>query len=207
MRLVALLCVAGCQTPPSLPWVHGLTERAASTGVEAPGAPAEDPREDCGVAASRPIELVADVAPSAGRETIVASYQSGIAVFDREDHLVAELPGYPCQGSADELDVIVAGTAYGDPVLAVAATTGGRRETSTFVALFRPGATLTPLFTAVVETRADDKITRGAIYLLPDSLLYRRPGGGTALWRLEGGVYAPVLPETPHDEPPLVSLR
>ena len=206
MRLVVLLCIAGCQTAPSLPWVHGFSERAASTGVQAPRAPADEPAEGCGVAATRPIELVADVAPSAGRETIVATYQTGIAVFDREDHLVSELPGYPCQGSADELDALVAGTAYGEPLLAAVATTGGRRETATFVALFRPGATLTPLFTAVVETRADEVVKTGGIYLLPDGLLYRRPGGGTALWRLED-VYVPVLPETPHDEPPLVSLR
>ena len=49
---------------------------------------------------------------------------------------------------------------------------------------------------------------RGAIYLLPMGLIYVRPGGRAAFWRLEPGVqiYIPVLPETPHDEP-VLSLR
>ena len=205
MRLLVLALLVGCQSP-TVPWLHGFDERVSSTGVDTPGAPADEPNDGCGVAVTRKIELVADVAPSAGRETIVASFQDGISVFDREEHLVSELPGYPCEGSADELDVIAVGRAYGKPMVAIAATSGGRHETATFIGLFRPGEKLQPLFTAVVETRSGDTITRGAIYLLPEGLLYQRPGGGFALWRLED-VYVPVLPEEPHDEPPLVSQR
>jgi hypothetical protein len=191
-----------------MPWLHGLDVTASSTGILAPRAPADEVSDGCGVAASRTIELVADVAPSAGRETIVASYSAGVAVFDREDHLVADLPGYPCEGSADELDVVAFGTAHRLPTLAIAATSGGHRENATWIALFRTGRTLHPLFTAVVETRADGVVTQGAIYLLPDHLMYKRPGGRTSLWRLDpnANAYVPVLPEIPHDEPPLISL-
>lgn len=210
-HLAVLAAVAGCQAAtPSMPWLYGLDGAIASTGVAAPRAPDEDLlAPGCGVAASRPIELVADIAPSPGRETIVGSYSGGLAVFDREDHLVAETPGYPCEGSADELLAIAAGTAYGDPLLAVAATGGGHREAATWIALFRTGRVLEPVFTGVVETRADDAVERGAIYLLPGALLYQRPGGRARLWRLDPGarIYVPVLPETPHDEPAVVSLR
>jgi len=208
-RFAVLVAVAGCQGGvPAMPWLHGLDDAVSSTGISEPRAPADDVVFDCGVAASRTIELVADVAPSAGRETIVASYSGGVSVFDREDHLIAETPGYPCEGSADELDVVAFGRAYGEPMLALAATSGGYRETATWVALFRTGKSLEPVFTGVVETRADAVISRGAIYLFPGGLIHQRPGGRASLWRLDPGakIYVPVLPEEPHDEP-LVSLR
>jgi hypothetical protein len=205
--LTVLAAVAACQAPAELPWLHGLDNVVMSTSVIAPRAPAEQP-EGCSSGATRTIELISDVAPAPGRETVVASYRDGIAVFDNEDHLLAETPGYPCEGSADELDIVAFGTAYGRPLLVVAATSGGRRETSTWLALFRTGRTLEPLFTGVVETRVDGVTTRGAIHLVPAGLVHVRPGGRAAFWRLDPGsqLYIPVLPETPHDEPAL-SLR
>ena len=208
MKSLAALVLVGCQAaPPGLPWVHGLDVTASSTGTLSPR-PDDEVREGCGVAASRTIELVADVAPAGGRETIVASYSGGIAVFDREDHLVVDLPGYACEGSADELDIVAFGTADRLPMLAIAATSGGHRENTTWVSLVRTGRTFHPLFTAVVATRADGVVTEGAIYVLPGHLLYRRPGGRLALWRLDpnANAYVPVLPELPHDEPLLISL-
>lgn len=201
-RITALLVVAACQPPAAdLPWLDGLQITAKSTGVERPSAPGDEPPEDCGVAAMRPIELVADVAPPAGRETIVASYATGITIFDAEDRLVAETAGYPCLGSADELDIIAVGNAYGVPMLALAATTGGRRETATFVGLFGLPS-LDPMFAGVVETRDDERVTRGSIHLFPGGLVYTRPGGRPHLWRFDAaGVYVPVLPEVPHAEP------
>jgi hypothetical protein len=205
------MLVACNAATPDIPWLHGLDHAVSSTGVGVPRAPADyNVEPGCGVAASREVELVVDVARTAGRETIVATYSTGVAVFDHEDHLVMETPGYPCEGSADELDAIAVGDAYGTPMLALAATSGGRRETQTWVSLFHIGnKRLDPVFTAVVETRADDTVTSGAIYLIPEGLLYKRPGGSHALWRIDPAskIYVPVLPDTPHDEPPLVSLR
>ena len=213
MKRTVVLLLTGCQAAaPGLPWLHGMYDTVSSTGISEQNAEDESMDElsaDCGVAASRTIELVADVAPSAGRETIIASYRGGISVFDREDHLVAEMPGYRCEGSADELEAIVFGRAYGEPMLAVAATGGGHRESSTWIALFRAGAKLEPVFTGVVEHRIDDVTKRGAIYLLPGALVHQAPGGTSSVWRLDPNarVYVPFLPETPHAEPPLVSRR
>ena len=195
---------------PGLPWLHGLDGVVSSTG-EAGTAPAiDDLALDCGVAASRTIELVADVAPTAGRETIVASYGGGLAVYDRERQLVAEAPGYRCEGSADELVAIAAGTAFGDPLLAVAATSGGHQEAMTWVTLYATGRTLEPVFAGAVEARAGDRVERGAIYLLPGGLMMQQPAGTFRFWRLDPGarIYIPVLPVISHDEPPpLISSR
>lgn len=209
--IVLAATTAACSSSaPGMPWLHGLGDAvSSSTGVDEPPAPDDSEiAPGCSVGASRTIELSADVAPAAGKETIVASYSGGITVFDREDHLVAHTPGWPCEGSADELDTIAFGTAYGEPTLAVAATSGGHREAATWVALFRTGRTLEATFTAVVETRRDDIVKRGAIHLIPGGLLYERPGGPIRFWRLDPGakIYVPVLPETPHGEPAL-SLR
>ena len=213
MKYIALSVLAACNAAtPDMPWLHGLDHAVTSTGIAAPRAPIDDEAigPGCGVAASRTIELVADIAPTAGRETIVASYSNGISVFDREDRLVMETPGYACEGSEDELDVVAVGDVYGTPTLAIAATSGGHRETATWVSLFRIGnKTLEPQFTAVVETREDNTITRGAIYLVPGGLVYERPDGPAKMWRLDPGskIYVPVLPEEPHSEPPVVSMR
>jgi len=203
MRAFAiLLAIGACNTARGVPWLHGLDRVVSSTGIVAPHAPPDEIADDCGVAASRPIELVADVAPGAGRETIVASYSSGVTVFDSEDHVVAELPGTPCQGTADELDAVAVGHAYGDTLLVIVATSGGHRETETSLSLVRAGATLDPVFTAVVATRTNDRTIDGAIYLFPGGLLYQRPGGELVPWRVDpgSGIYVPLLPER-HEEP------
>jgi hypothetical protein len=209
-RIAAVLALAACTaSAEEMPWVYGLDVAASSKGVGEPAAPLEgDELEGCSVGASRTIELVADVMPPAGRETIIASFSGGIAVFDREDHLLAETRGYRCEGSADELDLVAVGSVYGKPTLAVVATTGGRRETSTFVGLYAiaPNA-IEPVFTGAVEAQTDDTIERGTIVLLPGGLVYRSPGGNAHAWRRDEatGVYVPVVDEAPHDEH--VSMR
>jgi hypothetical protein len=202
-RIATLLVVAACQQPTDdLPWLEGLHVTAKSTGASTP---ADEPPEDCAASAMRSIELVADVSPRAGRERIVASYATGIVVHDSEERTVAETNGFPCEGSGDELDVVAVGDAYGVPMLALAATTGGRRETQTFVGLYSLPA-LDPMFAGTVERREDERITRGSIHLFPGGLVYARPGGLPRLWRLDPvGVYVPVLPEEPHAEPIAVS--
>jgi hypothetical protein len=190
-----------------LPWLHGLdgVVSATSTGPRS----VDELPMDCGVDAMRTVELVADVAPAAGRETIIASYTSGITVLDRAERVVMATPGYRCEGSADELGAVAVGRAYGDRLLAVAVTSGGHNEAATWVTLFRTGTQLEPVFTGVVEHRVSDRTTRGWIYLLPGGLLYQRPGGPLRFWRLDPGTryYLPVLPDVPHDEPPRVSVR
>lgn len=202
-NIVVVGALVGCQpVAPEMPWLYGIDNAVSSTTAPV-RSPADAPEGDCGAAASRSIELVADIAPARGTETIVASYSGGIAVFDREDRLLLETSGYSCEGSLDELEVIAIGDAHGRRVLAIAATTGGHRETITWLSLFRTGTTLEPTFTAVVEKRVDRRVERGWVYMLPDGLVYKRPGGDPRLWTLDPGtqMYIPPLPELPHDEP------
>lgn len=207
-RSVVLAAVlAGCRpAAPEMPWLFGLDNAISSTGLTSQRSPPEPAGEDCGAGAAREIEIVADVAPARGNENIVATYAGGIAVFDREGGLIAKTPGYSCEGSQDELEVVAVGTAHGRRVLAIAATSGGRRETVTWLSLFHTGATLEPVFTAIVEQRADLRVERGWVYLLPGALLYERPGGTPRLWTLDPGssIYIPPYGDLPHDEPPLV---
>ena len=202
MRMSLIVALAACQAPRELPWLHGLDQVVSSTGSVTPRA---DDIVDlgCSIGATRTVELVANVSPAAGNETVVASYRDGISVFDSEDHVIAETPGYPCEGSADELDVMAFGVAYGEPTLVIVATSGGHRETATWLSLFHTGRTLDAVFTGVVETRTDTEIERGAVHLFPGGLLYLLPDGRSRFWRLDPGarIYVPVLPELPHDEP------
>jgi hypothetical protein len=86
-------------------------------------------------------------------------------------------------------------------MLALVATTGGRRETQTFVGLYRLPS-LDAMFAGTVELREDERITRGSIHLFPGGLVYTRPRGLPRIWRLDpAGVYVPVLPAEPHAEP------
>ena len=206
--LPVMLAVAACQpAPPAMPWLHGLDGAVTATSTAI--AVSDELAVDCGVDAMRTVELVADVAPAAGRERIVGSYAGGLTVFDREERVVTSAPGYRCEGTADELLAIAVGTAHGQRLLAIAVTSGGHREAATWVTLFRTGATLEPVFTGTVELRDGDRTVQGAIHLVRDGLLYRRPNGPVRFWRLDPGTryYVPVLPDVPHDEPSLVSLR
>ena len=139
------------------------------------------PRDDegCGSGAHQGMQLLADVAPPPGRETILASYAGGVVVLDREGQMVASSPGYPCTGSADEIEAIAAGDAFGNQTIVLVAKAGGHREFSTFVGLFRMGfgKRLDPVFTAVVEEHEGSLVHRGAIYMVPGALAYRLPDG------------------------------
>lgn len=163
--------------------------------------PTED--DTCGIGAYQAIELVADVAPAAGAETILASYANGIVVLDREGRLVASADGYRCDGSIDEVLGIAAGRAFGTTTIMLLANTGGRREYSTFAGLFRIGhdKRLDRVFTATVEEHDGDDVRRGGIYMVPNGLVYRLPDG-----RVENFVFDPVgrvyvVPHDPLDDP------
>ena len=202
MKLTALALVplaaasaAACQQavarePPSpLPWLHGLTDLRVVERGPAGALVDLEPDDACGPGAYAELELAADVAPPAGRETIRASYARGVTVRDTEGIVLAAAPGYPCWGSADELEVLAAGTSFPARTLVLAATSGGRREQLTWLALFRvtaPGE-LAPVFTGAVEVREDERVRRGEVWLLPGGLLYRPPGGELGVW-----IYDPV---------------
>lgn len=218
--LMLPLGLAACQTAtePPLPWLRGLAGATASERATASTsrrlADLRDETPGCELSAHEGVELDADVSPRPGAETIVASYAQGIVVFDRENQIVASTPGYPCSGTADSIEIVAAGSAWGRPTLVVVGTSGGRAESDTWLSLFRVrGERLDASFTGVVEERRGEEITRGAVLLLPRALIYQRPGGDPVLYIYDPvpGVYIPPRQELDHgeDDGPLgpVSLR
>lgn len=204
LALIAVLAptaVVGpiARTPahPSLPWLYNLEDvRAVETGDRLVTlSMTSDPDPSCRDNASPGLVLVADVAPAAGVETIFASYTNGIMVVGREGEPIASTSGYPCAGSADEVEVLATGTAFGKPTIVLAVTTGGRREQLTWVGLFQLGhhGRLEPVFAGAVEQREDGIVRRGSVTILPGALLVRDPFGAVGFWTFddEGGVYVP----------------
>jgi hypothetical protein len=189
---------------PLLPWLRNLRDVVATDGHEpvetfrsdASLDPALDPADlTCRDDVSQGLVLTADVSPVAGTETILASFSQGVAVLGSEGQQLASTPGYPCFGSADQVEVLAAGTAYGVPTIVLAVTVGGRREQATWLAMYRigVGGRLEPVFTGVVEERADDIVRLGSVTILPDGLLVRSPSGGASMWTWDptAGVYVP----------------
>lgn len=225
MKLVALallsVLVAGggvaAQEPatpqpahPSLPWLFNLQDTVAVDAGD-PDATLSmeflaDTDPSCDDAAYPGLALKTDLGGPAGRETIVASYSHGVLVYGSEGQLVASTPGYPCEGSADDLEVLGFGHAFGAPTLVLAATTGGRREQLTWLGLYRVGLNgrLEATFAGAIEQREDGIVRRGSVTLLPGALLHRSPDGELTYWIYdsEGGVYVPRGslngPEIPH---------
>lgn len=225
MRLLALSLVslAACQVPqetPAIPWLHGLAD-PVSSNLESDEVARRidtwsefsDVDPECSTGAYPGIAIEADVAPSPGLETVMVSLSHGIVVTDREGRLVTEAPGYHCEGSADELEAIAAGNAFGAPTIAIAVTAGGHRASSTWVSLFRvDGRRLDPVFTATVEERFGTTVRRGGIFLLPNALFYQHPRGATTIWTYNADARAYVQPgielDYRHDGPdPILSQR
>lgn len=204
--IFALASLAACQASvPSVPWLHGLSNAVASDRDSESTmrrlADESDFEPACGSDAYRGIELVADVSPHPGRETIVASYAQGIFVYDARDRLVAATPGYRCTGSADALSVLAAGDAHGAPTIVVVGTRGGRRESETWLGLFRiRDRRLHPTFMDTVEERRDAKVIRGAVVLLPGALIHRAPRGTATLYHYDPRFDAYVVPGLPFDD-------
>jgi hypothetical protein len=216
--LVLFGLAAACSEPasPPTPWLYGLDGVVSSTSAPPVASPRDATGLDaelepgCAAATGRSIELSAPLLASAGRGTVVASYRGGIVVFDPEHRVVATAPGYRCEGSADELEVVAFGHAWGAPTLAIVASSGGHHTAVRWVGLFRigPDRRLDPTFAAAVEIREGERVERGAIIMLPDGLLYRRPGGAASLWRFDpvARAYVPIGPIAP-SEPPHVPAR
>ncbi len=193
---LSLALVAACEQPTSvpsvLPMVQGAaviagSDRTSSSVIDKLGEVAASARPCVGDAYGG-IELVADVAPDAGDETILASYTRGIVVLGADGHRIATSPGFGCSGSQDELVALeVLRTSQDAPVIAAAVIQGGRRESSTRIHLFAVDATkhLDPLFTGEVEHVDGAATLGGAITFVPGGLIYRHPTNGVTLWKFD----------------------
>ncbi len=178
----------------AMPWLQGFdaaatADRATRSAVDqlAEWQPADD---HCAASAYGGLDLTADLTPAAGDEHVLASFTQGIVVLDRDRHLIARAPAFPCQGSADDVLALSVGDAWiGSPVLALAATTGGKNENVTWVTLYRVGdrGELVSMFTGAVERHQGHHTRTGIILLYPGGLLYQTPEGATQLWRFDPG--------------------
>ncbi len=178
--------------PSALPWVVNFDELAATTadarGSALPLDMVGDADPSCAGTAYGALALRANL--GGGTATLVASYAHGVIVADAEGHTIATAPGYPCYGTADDLDAIAVGRAWGSPMIALVLTTGGRREAMTWVGFYRMGrdGRLEATFSGAVEQFEDGVIRRGQITLLPGAIVHTNPTGETVLW-----VYHPVI--------------
>jgi hypothetical protein len=174
----------------ALPWLQGFF---APTGVTEQGsrdvvaelAEWRDPVDDCVATTYGGLSLRANVSETEGVERVVASYTQGVFVFDRERHVLAQTPGLECQGSSDELVALAAGdAAIGTPVIALAATSGGRAENVTWLSLYRVSnaGELQPLFVGEVERHEGDSTRTGIVTVVPGGLIYRDPQGSISVW-------------------------
>ncbi|MGE0395304.1 MAG: hypothetical protein AB7T06_01155 [Kofleriaceae bacterium] len=207
MRTLPLLLVM-LATPaiaaPSMPWLANLDDAViASSDEPASTLPLElDPVAGCEPPAYGGITLTADLGPPNGRETVVGSYAGGIIVVGSEGQRIATLSGYPCAGTADELEAMAVGRAWNERVLALVVTSGGRREASTWLGLYRLGATgLELLFSGAVEHYEDGVVRTGLVTIVPGGLIHRDPNGDITWWGFEHGSRAlqphrlsPMLP-------------
>jgi hypothetical protein len=191
----------------AMPWLQGFftpaaTAEGSSHDVVAELAEWQVPDESCVGAAYGGMSLVADLTPAPGNERVLASYTQGVFVLDAHRSVLAQAPGNECEGSADELVAIAAGDgAIGVPLVALAATTGGRNESLTWMTLYRvgEGGTLAPVFVGEVERRLDRTTRTGTVTLIPGGLVYRHPAGVTSLWTYDGwlGRYVEQLTTRP----------
>jgi hypothetical protein len=182
--LPALVLCAACDnfsTPPpaSMPWLHGLgavattdtpTPQASRRIANVLDAAAED---DYGS-----LELRADLAGDARIETVLASYRLGVAVVDPLGRLVARAPGFDAGGSADDLISMAAGDGQqGWPVIVLAVQTGGHRENTVWLAIYRmtDARRLQQLFYAPIETREGIETRAGTLTFIRSGLSYRAP--------------------------------
>jgi hypothetical protein len=181
----------------TLPWLQGfflpqgVTEQG-SRDVLAEVAEWRAPEEDCVASAYGGLTLRADVTPASdGDEQIIASYTQGIFVLDGTRHLIAQAPAFTCEGSADELVALAAGDAgIRTPVVALAATQGGRNENVTWLMLYRVAASgeLQPVFAGEVERHEAGTTRTGIVTLVPGGLVYRDTRGSLGMWLYDSGL-------------------
>ena len=173
-----------------MPWLHGfsatavtdtLTPQASRRIASVLSTPAED---DYGGFA-----LSADLAGDARTETVLASYRLGVAVMDPDGRLVARAPAFDAGGSADDLISLATGDGQlGSPVIVLAVQTGGHRENSIWVAIYRmtDARMLQQLFYAPIEIHEGSETRTGTLTFTRSGLLYRAPDSSAATsWTLD----------------------
>jgi hypothetical protein len=174
----------------ALPWLQGFTPDAVadrpSRAVSAELAEWKKPDDSCVASAYGGLSL------DANGTRVLASYSQGVFVLDGSRHLVAKAPGFECNGSSDELVALAQGNAWiGAPVIALAASSGGRAESVTWLSLYRVGENgkLEPVFTGAVERHGEHQTKTGVVTIVPGGLIYRAPDGATSLWTWDGTKY------------------
>jgi len=189
----------------ALPWLHNFAptaeSRVASPVVVEQMTQWRSPDASCSATAYGGLAIMADVAAGRGAEEVLASFTQGVLVLDASGKLLASATAPKCQGSADEIEAIAAGDAHIDgPVIALAVTTGGHRESSTWLVLYRViGGVVEPVFSGAVEEHIGEQMRVGAVTLLPGALLYRAPSGAETLWTYsaEQGRYSELVLVSP----------
>jgi hypothetical protein len=184
MSLFALASLA------ALPWLHGFFAPTASTEEGSHEVVAQlgewRPADEACIGSSYGgMSLTAELGAGEGEETILASFTQGVVVLDRERHLVAQVPGFECEGTADELVALAVGEAgVGVPLVALAATAGGRAENITWLTLYRLAGSgeLQPVFIGEVERHEGEVSRTGVVTIIPGGLVYRAPSGDSSLW-------------------------
>jgi hypothetical protein len=187
----------------AIPWLQGFFAPAASTEAGTAEVLAElgewgEADASCIASSYGGLSLTADVATLPGPERVLASFTQGVVVLDGEDHIVARAPGFDCEGSEDDLVALAVGDiGIGEPIVALAATAGGRNESMTWLTLYRVANSgeLQPVFIGEVERHAGDTTRTGVVTVVPGGLVYRAPSGGSTIWSydFELGRYVEAL--------------
>jgi hypothetical protein len=188
--LLALLATPASASPSSVPWLVNLDDATiASSDEPASTLPLElDPQASCDPPAYGALTLTAELGPTLGFETIIGSYARGIVVVGTDGERIATLAGYPCAGTADELEALAVGRAWNERVVAIVVTTGGRREAATCLGLYRISARgFEPVFSGIVEHYEDGVVRSGRITIVPGGLIHRDPSGDITWWGFERG--------------------
>jgi hypothetical protein len=193
--LTTVVLCAACDNmapppPSSMPWLHGFGAAAATDTLS--------PQASRGIASLLEaateddygsLELRADLAGDERTETVFASYRLGVAVVDPVGRLVARSPGFDAGGSADDLISLAAGDGQlGWPLIVLAVQTGGHRESTISVAIYRlvSNRVLQQLFYAPIEEHAGDETRTGTLTFIRSGLLYRAPdASSTTSWTFD----------------------
>jgi hypothetical protein len=134
------------------------------------------------------LEITAEISRGRGPETVLASFQQGLLVVDRAGQVVARARGFKSEGSADDLVALAVGDGQLDePMIALAVTTGGHRDSVTSIVLYQLGENgrLVQVFAKPIVDRDGDQTFEGAIVFAPRALRYRSPRGASSLWRFD----------------------
>jgi hypothetical protein len=179
--------------PQRFRWVDGLAATAVSTSPTAAVADQLGPAPSgCTSGDPRGHQLIADVAPAEGAETIVVALGHGVVVRAANGDTLATAP-LACGGSADDLVAIAVGDAgTGTPVIAVVATVGGRREATTSVVLYgvvdRDGeVALERQLAAPIEVRDGERVATGDVAIVDGAIVHDRPRGPRTRWAFDAG--------------------